>query len=300
MKENLKISTSLASLARLGVAGVCLGTAALTTWAQSSSSQSNTTANPRAQERASDRAQERASDRSALNRGANTTASAQMSRQDRRFVDKFTEMSHREMALAQLGAERATNPELKSYAQRLLREHATMHSDFMTVAAGGTLPTDSGALAGATSESQAAMSRDATTTRDADRVRDRDYDRTGMDRSSATVPARDESGRNVSQTDRTTSSGSLGAPSSPMATTSATGGRQDRHVRNLMEKKQGKDFDEAFVKRMVKEHDEGVEMLEDLVKDDDRNPQLRAFANKHLPIMREHLSQAKRLEDAID
>jgi putative membrane protein len=275
MKENLKISTSLASLARLGVAGVCLGTAALTTWAQSSSSQSNTTANPRAQERASDRAQERASDRSALNRGANTTASAQMSRQDRRFVDKFTEMSHREMALAQLGAERATNPELKSYAQRLLREHATMHSDFMTVAAGGTLPTDSGALAGATSESQAAMSRDATTTRDADRVRDRDYDRTA-------------------------SSGSLGAPSSPMATTSATGGRQDRHVRNLMGKKQGKDFDEAFVKRMVKEHDDGVEMLEDLVEDDDRNPQLRAFANKHLPIMREHLSQAKRLEDAID
>jgi putative membrane protein len=275
MKENLKISTSLASLARLGVAGVCLGTAALTTWAQSSSSQSNTTANPRAQERASDRAQERASDRSALNRGANTTASAQMSRQDRRFVDKFTEMSHREMALAQLGAERATNPELKSYAQRLLREHATMHSDFMTVAAGGTLPTDSGALAGVTSESQAAMSRDATTTRDADRVRDRDYDRTA-------------------------SSGSLGAPSSPMATTSATGGRQDRHVRNLMGKKQGKDFDEAFVKRMVKEHDDGVEMLEDLVEDDDRNPQLRAFANKHLPIMREHLSQAKRLEDAID
>jgi putative membrane protein len=275
MKENLKISTSLASLARLGVVGVCLGTAALTTWAQSSSSQPNTTANPRAQERASDRAQERASDRSALNRGANTTASAQMSRQDRRFVDKFTEMSHREMALAQLGAERATNPELKSYAQRLLREHATMHSDFMTVAAGGTLPTDSGALAGATSESQAAMSRDATTTRDADRVRDRDYDRTA-------------------------SSGSLGAPSSPMATTSATGGRQDRHVRNLMGKKQGKDFDEAFVKRMVKEHDDGVEMLEDLVEDDDRNPQLRAFANKHLPIMREHLSQAKRLEDAID
>lgn len=239
--------------ARLGLAGVCLGAAALTGWAQSTPAQP---ANPPATERGSERAQERASDRSALRRDMSVVDS-NFSRSDRKFIEKFTAASQRELAMAQLAVERATNPQVKAYAQKMVQDHQMMHADFMTVAAGGLLSEASGTLAASSAEMNRPAPASATTATPA--TTDRSMTRRG-DKHDA---------------------------------------KQDRHYRKLMEKS-GEDFDEAFVKRMVKEHDEAVDMLEDLVENDDRNPQLRAFANKHLPGLRAHLSEAKQLEDSLD
>ena len=74
---------------------------------------------------------------------------------------------------------------------------------------------------------------------------------------------------------------------------------RDRHVRSLMNEKEGKKFDEAFVKRMVKEHEEAVKLLEKATEDKDHSQNIRAFANKHLPALREHLRQARQLEDVV-
>jgi putative membrane protein len=67
-----------------------------------------------------------------------------------------------------------------------------------------------------------------------------------------------------------------------------------------LQSKDGKDFDEDFVHRIVKIQKDAVETLEDYSKDNDSDPELVAFAQKHLPAMRENLRQAQSLEKTVD
>jgi len=53
---------------------------------------------------------------------------------DRRFVTKSAEASMTELSLAQLGAEQATNPEVKSYAKMLTEDHTKVNSALTSMA----------------------------------------------------------------------------------------------------------------------------------------------------------------------
>jgi predicted outer membrane protein len=65
-------------------------------------------------------------------------------------------------------------------------------------------------------------------------------------------------------------------------------------------KKDAKEFDVDYVKRVVKLHKDAIEELEDYAKDGSADPELASFAQKHIPILREQLRQAESLEDQID
>ncbi len=61
--------------------------------------------------------------------------------------------------------------------------------------------------------------------------------------------------------------------------------------------KDGKDFDEDYVERIIKIHQDAVDTLAGYSGDKDADPEIAALAGKHLPTMREHLRQAQSLKD---
>lgn len=315
---------SLLVTARLGLAGA-FAAAALTAAAQSTSSSNatqttprtperGTQTTPRAPERASERAQERASSRSAVHGQAGALTKA-----DQKFVEKFTESNRREMALARLGLQRATNPQVRQFAQKLVNEHQMITTEFMAVVHG-----EANAVASASASGSGAL-RGSTETMDHDSATSEQRDRTatepvgvatGERQTGDRVPRTDAAGRAVNRevssssasasadpattTARDRDTGALASRSSMSGSAMATGDMSnDRHVRALMDKKQGEDFDKAFVKRMVKEHEEAVKLLEKATEDKDHGESVRAFANKHLPALRDHLRQAKQIEDTL-
>jgi putative membrane protein len=61
----------------------------------------------------------------------------------------------------------------------------------------------------------------------------------------------------------------------------------------------GKDFDKHFAQHMVKDHEEAISLFEKAANDPGMDPDLRAFAKKTLPTLREHLKAAQMLEGKL-
>ncbi|MEO5593903.1 MAG: DUF4142 domain-containing protein [Chitinophagaceae bacterium] len=66
-------------------------------------------------------------------------------------------------------------------------------------------------------------------------------------------------------------------------------GRED-----LMEKS-GQDFDKKFIKMMKLDHERDVKLFKKAIKSDDR--EISLFANKHLPMIQNHLDKINQLEE---
>jgi len=73
-----------------------------------------------------------------------------------------------------------------------------------------------------------------------------------------------------------------------------------KHQEHLdaFKKESGKTFDQDYIKHMVKDHEEDIEEF-DRASREARNPELKAFATKALPTLKEHLEMARRIRDAM-
>ena len=65
-----------------------------------------------------------------------------------------------------------------------------------------------------------------------------------------------------------------------------------------LQKATGKDFDKDYASRMVKDHKKDVKDFEDAAKDL-KDPELKAFAEKTLPTLQEHLRMAQEMEASV-
>jgi len=137
---------------------------------------------------------------------------------DRRFVTKAADDGNDEIALAKLAAERATNPEVKSFAQKLVDDHTQVASE----------------LSGIASQKNVKI--------DKDNDKDRTYKR--------------------------------------------------------LSKKSGADFDQEFVEHMIDEHEKDIKMFEKAANDA-KDPDVKAFASKHVDHLRSHLQQAQSLRQSV-
>ena len=74
----------------------------------------------------------------------------------------------------------------------------------------------------------------------------------------------------------------------------------DKHndLRDKLAKYQGADFDREYVDHMVKDHKKDVKEFEDAAKTLS-DPDLRAFAQKTLPTLQEHLRMAEQIQATI-
>lgn len=65
-------------------------------------------------------------------------------------------------------------------------------------------------------------------------------------------------------------------------------------------KRTGKEFDQAFLREVgIKAHEKDIKAFEKASKDL-KDPELKAFATKTLPVLQEHLAQAKKLQGSDD
>ena len=71
-----------------------------------------------------------------------TTGRDKLSWGDRRFVTKAADSGQAEVQLAELAAQRATNPEVKSYAQKLVDDHTKVNSELMSLASQKNIKVD--------------------------------------------------------------------------------------------------------------------------------------------------------------
>ncbi|HKB90194.1 MAG TPA: DUF4142 domain-containing protein [Opitutaceae bacterium] len=147
-------------------------------------------------------------------------SSDQLAHGDRRFVEKAAMSGMKEVSLSQLAAERATNPEVKSFANRMVTDHQQANTELQALAA----------------------------------------------KKNVDIKKPEEKGR------------------------------EDDY--KSLSKKTGKDFDEAYVKQMVKDHDEAVELFGKAAKDG-KDPEVVAFANKYLPTLNDHLQHIKSLSKSV-
>lgn len=73
--------------------------------------------------------------------------------------------------------------------------------------------------------------------------------------------------------------------------------KHQKHVDDLT-KKQGKDFDKAYMKMMVNDHEEDVKKFEKAASDA-TDPAIRDFAARTLPVLRMHLDSAKAINKQL-
>jgi putative membrane protein len=69
------------------------------------------------------------------------------------------------------------------------------------------------------------------------------------------------------------------------------------HIKKLSEKS-GKEFDKDYMKMMVDDHQEDIDNFEKCSKDA-KDADLKAFAAKTLPVLKEHLAAAKKVRDGL-
>jgi putative membrane protein len=71
-----------------------------------------------------------------------------------------------------------------------------------------------------------------------------------------------------------------------------------KNAQEELAKLSGPEFDRKYMSKMVDEHEEAVSEVEK--KADSENPQVRQWATKTLPKLREHLAQAKQIKETLD
>jgi putative membrane protein len=78
----------------------------------------------------------------------------------------------------------------------------------------------------------------------------------------------------------------------------AAPGFMQRHSVNSLAKRSGADFDKHFVSEVgIKDHQKDIKEFEKAGKDA-KDPDVKAFIEKTLPTLREHLAQAQKLPEA--
>jgi len=74
--------------------------------------------------------------------------------------------------------------------------------------------------------------------------------------------------------------------------------RKETSVMNDLQKVNGADFDRQYVTHMVKDHKKDVKEFEKAARELS-DPDLRAFAQKTLPTLQEHLQMVEQLEPVV-
>lgn len=142
-----------------------------------------------------------------------------VARKDSHFVMKAAKGGMMEVELGQLAAQRAQDPAVKAFGQRMVADHSKANQELMALAA----------------------SKGITLKTDADKA---------------------------------------------------------DHKEKKLSGKAGADFDEAYVKMMVDDHEDTVRLFEKEAKNG-KDAEIRAFAEKYLPTLRDHLEQVRALKKNV-
>lgn len=183
-----------------------------------------------------------------------------MSAADRTFIMKAAKEGHHEVAVAQMAADKATDSQVKAFAQKLVSDHTQANQELMQIAQ------QKGVNAGMGMES---------------------HHRDSSSQQSSTSSSSSQAGNTkTSRSDQNSSSTS---------SSSHAGMGGDSKAMGRYSKMQGADFDRAFVRDQAAHHEKDIKEFEKqsrMTQDSD----LRAFIDKTLRTLRQHLETARSLQ----
>ncbi len=78
----------------------------------------------------------------------------------------------------------------------------------------------------------------------------------------------------------------------------ATLGTDEQNLKDELSKKAPGDFDKSYIEDMVKDHEKDIKLFEDASKNL-KDTELKAFVDKTLPTLRNHLDHAKSVKDKL-
>ncbi len=78
----------------------------------------------------------------------------------------------------------------------------------------------------------------------------------------------------------------------------ATLGIDEQNLKDELSKKSPGDFDKSYIEDMVKDHEKDIKLFEDASKNL-KDTELKAFVDKTLPTLRNHLDHAKSVKDKL-
>jgi predicted outer membrane protein len=203
---------------------------------------------------------------------------------DQEFVRKAIEGNQKEIELGKFAATRASNAEVKAFANKMVEDHTKKLADLKSVA--GAKMTSTAATPGATASAAGTSGTAAGTTGTSGTTAT-----AGTSGTSATTGAAGTAGT-TSGTGTTSATGTSGATASGERSGDPSG--IPAKLANL----QGAEFDRAYMEEMVDAHEDMVELLEDQSEDGD-DAQLKKWAADALPGTREHLQLARSLRDKV-
>lgn len=219
--------------------------------------------------------------------GSAATASTETSADTRRFIQKAAKSGLKEVRLARLAAERATDPAVRDYAQMLLADHQQANVQLTSIARTRGIAVVSSSTTGSTGTHAAA----------------------GGTASTSTAPSRERTDRDTASTSRGIEGGQAGTQTSSGGMSAQTPGSGvdadtseamrdiDQDAKKLAEKS-GAAFDRAYIEKMIKDHKDDIELFEDAGKRAG-DSEVSGFAQATLPKLRAHLSRAESLEHQV-
>lgn len=192
-----------------------------------------------------------------------------VSSHDTQFVQKAAASGQMEVDHGKLAAQKATNGEVKTFANTLVKDHTASNQELTSIAKRKNIVLTAPARPVTNQASPAGGSAtSATSDTKAGATRTPTSGTTGTTGASGGVATTGEA--------RDRQAGTTGQVAPWMSATGAA-------------------FDRGFIDAQVKAHQEAIALFEKQAKDGDDND-LQAFAEKHLPGLRSHLKQAQELQ----
>lgn len=255
-----------------------------------------------------------------------STTTAPSKNADKRFLDKATKDNEKEVAAATLGQQKAGAPDVRTYAEHLLRDHQDMLVKLDETAVALGVATDRRYVAmggwgsGLRDGSQPHPAQDDIAASSAGPGASNLDRRTGVTNAGVTAAAGGDTGDDLANSTGSavgqggtagkaataaggiTTAGSVTGRGTTTTTTATTttqavpaSASEDPAVRKLAAKS-GADFDRAFVDHMVMDHKKAIAEFERASQDSALSPEARELASNALPKLRNHLAMAETLQ----
>jgi len=204
---------------------------------------------------------------------------------DRHFVMDAAEAGMSEVMMGQMAVQRASNDQVKQFAQRMIDDHTKANQELMQLASskGVTLPQGGMTSSGQQMQDQSSVTSQSTQTGG-------QSDRTLGQQSGA------RTGQQTQSSDQT--SGQMSRQSSQSSQTGMQTKGKDQAMMDRMSRLSGTDFDREYMRQQLKDHDKAVELFQKET-DKGKDQELKAWASKTLPTLREHQQMARDIASTV-
>jgi len=215
------------------------------------------------------------------------TSSSALASDDRKFIMEEAHGGMMEVKMGRMAADKASNADVKAFGQRMVDDHSRANSELMALASqkGITLP---GASDMAMTDQSSSSNVSSTTAQSSDQ------------QSSSSSPTSGQQSSTSSSTTTQPSSTDTTAAAQRHARVEANTGEtlKDQENTNKLMGLSGDAFDREYMDMMVKDHEKDVKEFE-RASTKAKDPDVRAFAAKTLPTLRDHLQQARDIQGRL-